>query len=647
MNSVDYTKKLAKEREYFNDTIQKNRDAADRKIADNNERTEGIINKQRDVFIKEKSELEDSYQKNLNQLNEKSLSSLDNDNKRSHEEMLKEREQFTKDSLMKRKDFDQRLKDIKSSYQTAFDSEKDIHEDIQKTSTNRYNESVSEINKNADKNIKQYQQKVSDTGAKLNDDYKRERQQLVRNHEDQLTQTTRDSNKKRIGLENHYRDDLGRSRESQKAEHEDFKRYTDGKVNTIEKKYDSRVKQMSKDYSERSDKLVQTQQRDALKINREHQKNVADINRDHGKQMQLVELQRRRQDNGSGEFAEFVNRQQGAKDQAVNELKIKYLKDKMSDVKQEYQTRAQREQDAFNDSLKSESVDATARLDRKMNQANADKIVSVSKEREKAEAQVATRENQNLIDRQSYEQKLMVERNNANSRLTKLKRDFTASMTQLEEKHKANISEVTKVNNSDKADYLKRLNESHSKDIAEMKREFSKLMDTTIQEYELRLGNYQRDNEYLKMAMDQKVQSIMEQTGKEVESQREIYEDRRAADLTNYQLLLDEKDRNVKSDMISMNNNFQKKIDKLQLESDSKLKLITSDYENKLRELRTNSSKELAQKDSIQQIELERLKSTYRDEKARLVSTYEEQLKSVKNDHVNQMNQMKDFKRLS
>ncbi len=647
MNSVDYTKKLAKEREYFNDTIQKNREAADRKIADSNERAEGVINKQRDVFIKEKSELEDSYQKNLNQLNEKALASLDTDSNRFHEEMLKEREQFTKDSLLKRKDFDQRLKDIKSSYQTAFDSEKDIHEDIQKTSTRRYNESVSEINKNADKNMKQYQKKVSDTGSKLNDDYKRERQALVRGHEDHLTQTTRAANQKKIGMENHYRDDLARSNESQRAELDDFKKYTDGKVDTIQKKYDERVKLMSKDYSQRSDKLVQTQQRDALKVNREHQKVVGDINRDHGKQMQLVELEKRRRNNGSGEFAEFVNRQQGTKDQAVNEQKIKYLKDKLTDVKQEYQTRAQKEQDAFNDSLKLESVDATARLDRKINDANADKIVSVSKEREKAEARVATRENQNLLDRQAYEQKLMVERNSANSRLTKLKRDFTSSMTQLEEKHKVNINEVTKVSNADKADFVKRLNENHSKERAEMKREFSKLMDTTVQEYELRLGNYQRDNEYIKMAMDQKIQAIMEQTGKEVESQREIYEDRRAADLTNYQLLLDEKDRTVKSDMISMNNNFQKKMDKLQLESDSKLKLLTSDYENKLRDLRTSSSKELAHKDSVQQIELERLKSTYRDEKARLVSTYEEQIKSVKNDHVNQMNQMKDFKRLS
>ena len=393
--------------------------------------------------------------------------------------------------------------------------------------------------------------------------------------------------------------------------------------------------------------MVESQQREYKKTNREHQEQVTDVRRDFNKQLRLIELDKRRRNNGSGEFADVMNRQQGLKAEAMNDGRVDQLKEKLVSTQQNYHDQTIHDREKFNDSLRVEKTEATARLDRKLNEANADKIVTIAREREKADGQVANREQQNRLDRQAYEQQIMSERNNASDRLVGLKENFTRSMKQLEEKHRFSMESVNKVNHDDKADFIKTVNESRNKEIYEMKREFSRLMDSTIHDYEQRLANYQRENEFLKMTMDQKVQNILDQTEKQLESQDKFTNDRRSADLKNYQMLLDQKDSQFKNDMTQMNTNYQRKIDQMQIASDTKIKLLTNDYENKLKDIKVTTSKELAQKDTTHQMELDRIKATYSEDKNRLVSTYENRLDSVREDHNNQMDQLKEFKRLS
>lgn len=647
MKGVDYTKALSKEKASYQDTIRKTQEAANKRIAATEERTEGVIKKQRDNFIEDKAELETHYQKNLNSLNDKTANSLENNTDKFHEERAKEREAFTQEAMTKKKDFDQRLNDITSSYKKAFASEKDGHDELTKVSRDKYSKNVDEIRADTEGQLKEYQDKLTGSGASLKDQYNRERQQLVRNHEDHITGVHKEAGKKTAEMRDHLRADLNKSKEVQEADNEQLKKYTGDRMTSLQKKYEDRYQNMAKDYSQRSDNLVATQQNDAKKTNKENQENLMDARRDFNKQLRLMDLEKRRRDNGSGEFADVMNRQQGLKDESINDNRFKVLKDQLAETQRTYQDKAITDQTAFNEDLKTASTDATSRLDRKLNEANADKIVTVSHEREKSIQQVANREHQNRLDKQAYEQKLMVERNNANDRIAKVKETFNKSMTRLEEQHKASLEDVTVVTNKDKADFVKRMEDNRTKEIFELKREFGKVMDATVLDYEQRLATYQRDNEYLKTSMDQKISNITDQTSKQLESQRTLFEDRRSADIKNNQILVDQKEHTLKTDMNRMNLNFQKKIDKMQLDSDSKLKLLTNDYENKLKELRATTSKELAMKDANQQIELDRIKMAYEDEKTRTIQSYEGQISSIKKGHSDQMDSMKDYKRLS
>lgn len=647
MKGVDYSKALSKEREYFQDTIKKNQESADRRISDTNERTDGVVKKQRENFIEDKAELESSYQGNMEKLNEKTRASLESNNDKFHEERLKERESFTKDSLVKRKDFDQRLSDITSSYKKSFASEKDTNHDVQTNNKKKYDKSIGDTRAHSDKQLKTYREEMSGHGADLKDQYNRERQQLVRSHEDHTTAVHKDNSVKRAEMKEHLRTDFQKSKEVQAADFDQQKQYTHDRMATMQKKYEGRSQNMAKDYSQRSDKLVESQQKESVKTNAENQGHLTEVRRDFNKQLRLIDLDKRRRDNGSGEFTEVMDRQQGLRDATTNDNRFQQLKDQSTAKQNLYENKALSDQESFNETLRTENAEGTARLDRKLNEVNADKIMSVSKEREKAEVEVTNRENQNRLDRQAYEQQMMVERNNAKDRLSKLKENFNTSMKQLEEKHQVSVGDVTKVSNKDKKDFVKEVTENRNQEMFAVKREFTRLMDQTVQDYEQRLSNYKRDNESLKMTMDQKIQNITDLTSKQLETQQTLFEDRRSADMKNTQLLADQKEHSWKTAMNQTNTKFQKKIDKMQIEGDTKLKLLTNDYENKLNELSATTSKELAQKDTIKQVEIDRMKMAYEEEKTRLVSGYDNQIEAIKTGHRDQMEAMKDFKRLS
>ena len=603
--------------------------------------------KQRDNFIQDRAELESNYQSNLNNLKEKSLATMEGSNSKFNEQLEKERQTFTEESLKKSHDFEQRLNDIKSSYSKANLSEKDRNEDMTRSLKQKYSKNVDAIKNDTDEKLKNFQDRMTGTGAQIKDQYDRERQQLVRAQEDRLTEAYKDGAHKRAELRENITTEAKKAKKVQEAEMEHQRNYSDDRLSRMQNKYQERFDAIAQDYSQRNNDLVKSEQLNSVKANKEFQEKLTDVRRDYNNNLRSIELEKRRRDNGSGEFAEVVNKQQGLKDQVIHDNKVKHLKNELVEAQRSYQSRAADEHTANMDTLKNQATEASTQLERKLNEANANKIVTVAHERENAQKQIDNRDHQNRLDRTAYEQQLMLERNNAKARLDKMKETFNNSMTALEEKHKSSLEDVTKVSNQDKSDFMKKVQENRTQEIFEMKRAFSQMMESTVQDYEKRIATYQKDNDYLKMTMNQKVANIIDQTEKQLASQRTLFEDRRSADQKDHQLMMDQRENLHKKKFSDMNIGYQKKIDKMQIESDTKLKLITNDYESKLKELKATTSKELAQKDTAQQAELNRLKEAYEAEKTRVVEAYENQIASIKQGHKDQMEQMQNYKRLS
>jgi hypothetical protein len=93
--------------------------------------------------------------------------------------------------------------------------------------------------------------------------------------------------------------------------------------------------------------------------------------------------------------------------------------------------------------------------------------------------------------------------------------------------------------------------------------------------------------------------------------------------------------------------NYQKKIDKMQFENDTEMKLMSTDYDNRFTAIKEFSRKELETKDNLTRLEINRLKEANENELNRVVNMYESQIESIKNAHKEQINNITDNKRIS
>src|SRR5690606_30838670 len=123
------------------------------------------------------------------------------------------------------------------------------------------------------------------------------------------------------------------------------------------------------------------------------------LRREFNKQLRSVDNDRRRRDSDSEEFKEVVNKQHGLSERAQLEAKIRNLSAKTAQEKNNYQARANEEQDNYRENMKAQSAEFAAGIDRKANEVNAEKLITITHEREKADAKVAAREKQNLTER--------------------------------------------------------------------------------------------------------------------------------------------------------------------------------------------------------------------------------------------------------
>ncbi|HXH74336.1 MAG TPA: hypothetical protein VNJ08_05185 [Bacteriovoracaceae bacterium] len=647
MKGVDYTKQLSKERENYQASIKKNKDAAEKRVADNNERNENIQKKQLDTFTEDKTKMEKSYQKHLGNVSQKTHEAFESNQDDYSKKLGSERDSFAKESEGKRRDFDQRLSDIKNSYRKSFGSERELHQDLSDNQKKSYDQNISDNRKDSTAKIQDYQEKVTTTGEMLKQQFIDEKAQLVRAQEDTIKDTIKDASKSRAELKDRIAAEMKRTGDQNVTDARLAKEYADNNLSLTRTKNQTRVAGLAHDFGQQTANQATAQKHEIGKLNHENTNQLQDAKRAFEGDLRDIEAEKKRSENGSGEFAQVMNAQKGLNEKVNFENKLRNLQNKYVDAQKTYQERSEVEQNNFNDTLKSENMEGAARMERKSNEINANKLNTIAHAKAKNDKLLDNMTHMTKQERIAYEQQLMVEKNTSKNRLDNFKASFNKTMNAMEEKNKAVLNDVTKTANEDKSEFVKKMTDNRTQELFEMKREFGKMMDSTIEDYERRILNYQRDNEHLKMTMDQKVGTIADQSQKSMSAEIKNSNSRRNADQKAQALMNDQNNYKFRTEMNLVSTNFQKKIDKLQTDSDSKLKLLTNDYENKLKELRVSTAMDLNNKDLDNSVEKERMKQDFEAEKVRIVSGYENKITEMKKGHQNQMDQLKDFKRLS
>lgn len=646
MNGVDYNKQINKDREYMRDALEKNRKATNKELEIQEKRHETILDKRTKNHTEDKAELQSKYSKNTDEMREKTKDAIDYKSKMFNDALDKQREQFETTSQNKSKDFDQRLSDIKNSYQKSFKDNKENNELMAENKHKVYKRNIQDMSQSTDKKIQEYHEKVTGSGNSLKEDYMKEQQQQLRAHEDQIRNIYKSESAQKTDIKDRLQDNLKKTKDVHAAEMEHTEQHNRNRIKQVREHSDQKVQSMVDDFSIRNENMVDAQKVENTRNNQLVAMQFQNAQRDYSKQLRSVELEHKlRQDGGPASAAS--EKQSGFDANSVSENRLKALRGELNKVSNTYSERWAKDQDVFKEQLRTESFEASGRMATREKQLKGEKLVTMANERERAHKSVTSLENQNLVEKETNSRLMATEKSAARERVDKLKESFNTSLKTLEEKHRGNLESVASMNKTEKAEHIKRMTDERNNTIFEMKNDFAKVMDSTVSEYEARLANYKKDNEQIRSHLEDKIHSLKFESDSKIEAHLKTFEERRIADQKSNRLLIEQKENALKSQITQLNMTNQRKIDQMSTLSDRKLKTVTQDYESKLKILAASKATELNTKDLSHAAEIEKLKTSHADEKMRISSQYESKIASIRNGYEDQLEQINQYKKLS
>lgn len=647
MKGVDYTKALSVERDNMQNTIQKDRAYTDKRIKDEQSLHAAAQKKQRDVYERDRARLEESHQNSLNEIRENTTIRNEADKERYHDAIEAERSRFQSDRNKLSKDFDTRFRNIQESYQRNQESQAKQHATLQANDAQRYSKNVADIVRDKDQNVKKFQDRMIGAGANLRAEHGREKAAMARQNESRVETLYKDEADKRFQIKEQLQGDLTRVRETQQKELEQLQEYNRDKINNLSSNYNNSAARIARDYSGKNEEFVKKEAAENLQRTKEHGNEMNELRQSFDKDLRNATIQARRRDNGSGEFAEVAKRQQGKDETQILKDRVEHLQDSITEQSKAYSDRRARDADQNSEMFLKQSVEAANRIEKQGRELTADKIVTMTKEREKSTKLHSQQEATMLADRTRLEGQILVGKNDASKKINELKHNFNESLRRLEENNQKYVQDTKKLSDTEKREFIIKTEKARNEEITELRRNFNLLMDGTVGNYEERLDERTEENRRLKQALDQRVAFERDEAENRIQQQTELYMNKREADVKAAQESFDRREADYKRQMRELSTSYQRKMDQQQYNSEIKLKHVSREYEDKLKTQAQAHAKELGEKMARSEFEIKRLNLLRDTEKAQITTQYENELTQAKQAHQELLDRMDDYKRMS
>lgn len=646
MNGVDYTKNLSRERSTMQKTIEKDREVTQKRLADEEARHIAAQKKQAAVYDRDRTKLEKAYQERLDQNNDRTVKTLDEQKGKFHEMSEVERDKFHRDRASISRDFDNRFRSIQDSYSRSSDSERDLNAHLRENEKQNFKKNIDKHATDKNEQLKTFQSRMEGAGADLRDQNAEEKAKLTRLHETRLEGIYKDEASKRSNMKDNLQTDLKRLRDSHDAEREQSQEYTKDKVRVMADNFSSSSSKIANDYAKKNQTFTEAAAKENKQQTREHQYEISEVRRDFDRDLRGIEIEKRRRDNGSGEYADIVKRQKGISDEKSYQEKISGLRSAVVDQQRLYAEHRDRDAEKTIEMFHSESADAANNLEKTKQQLTADKIVAVSKEREKSNKIHQGQQASQIAERQGYEHQLVVERDSSSTKLEKLKANFNESMRRLEEGNQKFMTDIKKSTDAEKSKSITDGNQQRNNEIQDLRKSFNNLMMGTVDGYEQKLKRAESENVKLRDQLDQKVSLVMKEADQKIsEHVRMANDDKRAQEKAN-QASMARRESDQKGQIRELTASYSQKMEKLSYDSEMRLKNTVNTYEGKLKEMHAAHTKSSSEKEIQHSTALANLRTNMDNEKAQLIAQYENQLNQLKMSSKDQMDKLNDYKRM-
>lgn len=645
MNGVDYTKKLHQDREYYQNTLEKDREQSDKKIQDAEERHAKIQKQTREKYYQDKADLEKNHAMALDDKYDSTKTALEEKNKKYSQKLNSERENFIKSQAAKSKEYDQKLSDLNDSYQKAVKSERKAHEDIMSNVEKRTNHQVKSLRSSNDEKLSDLQKKSNEAREQMTQTQADERRLLNKTHQDKMENTIKEEFAKKQQIKSDLQNASNKMKQSLEEDNQRIKDQTKDQITGIRKESETRNQSVAKTYEEKNQKLQENIAKEMKSSNLKQQEEIAALAKNHRREIYEKERDHKRRGFGTEEGG-ASQRQQGLATQEGQDHKFKLLSQRVKDIKNDYSTKYDSDQLKMADTLQQEKEIYSANLEKKERVLGEEKIAVMADEREKTYKQIQEREASQIAQKNGYESQLVLEKSNARDAIQRMNTNFNKNMNQINEKNAKYVEDLKAQAGKDKGDFMRKVEAQRSQEIQELRQNFDKHLSDTSLSYEEKIAYLTSENKRVKEMMEQRLALISNEAERQIQLQQQVYEEKRQADINAERSSQQQKENDLRAQLTQMNTLNQKKINTIQNNSESQLKELTNSYESKIKLMSVAQQKSLFEKDQAFAEEMKRMKSALENDKARLVAQYQNQIETMRSSQEEKLKQLTEYKNL-
>jgi hypothetical protein len=647
MNGVDYTRKLDRERELFRKTIKDNNRGNKEHLEAMKASFDHKTESQQTAHSKQKMHLEKNFNDRDDKLDSAQREGLMSKNEAYEKAIFKNEDDFHEERRLNSKDFNSRFTELKTNFKRNQDQESVNNSIIQNSLKENYNKRVGELRKNADNNLKAYQQNAIGDNKDVNEKMQSEKKQLIANHEKDINILQKQEIEKRNMLKDRVLKDVTKIREIQQEENYANRARAKDNFKQLTGATDDKVRLLQNHMNEESNRLSDAQQKEIKKQNQGFSDRFTQQEKRYNRSLREAEIKHRSQGLGAGSInAEIAEKQDVIEKEAIDRRIGSILNERVN-LQEENERRQSKATEVFQDNYRDIKLDNAENVEKLKRSMTADNTNERIKERNLRYDQ----EHDHAISLQ-YNNKVNESKvNNLNQQsktaINNLKENYARSMKKAVTASQENFSIARSEMNAEKRTLQKRLHDENSSNAAFLREQSEDKIEKVTTGLEQKVNALENKNRQIQQNFENKIKDIVQKTEDEIQRQQRAFKATADNEIKLEKEAGKTREKQLSDGMRLAQKNFDRKLNEQTLQNSAKLNDTTFNYEKKLKDQQSKYQGIIDTNRKFFEREKARLTIASDTERERLISQYESRIDKLQEVNRQKISQMENYSKMS
>jgi hypothetical protein len=647
MNGVDYTRKLDRERELFRKTIKDNNRGNKEHLEAMKASFDHKTESQQTAHSKQKMQLEKNFNDRYDKLDSAQREGLMSKNEAYEKAIFKNEDDFHEERRLNSKDFNSRFTELKTNFKRNQDQESVNNSIIQNSLKENYNKRVGELRKNADNNLKAYQQNAIGDNKDVNEKMQSEKKQLIANHEKDINILQKQEIEKRNMLKDRVLKDVTKIREIQQEENYANRARAKDNFKQLTGATDDKVRLLQNHMNEESNRLSDAQQKEIKKQNQGFSDRFTQQEKRYNRSLREAEIKHRSQGLGAGSInAEIAEKQDVIEKEAIDRRIGSILNERVN-LQEENERRQSKATEVFQDNYRDIKLDNAENVEKLKRSMTADNTNERIKERNLRYDQ----EHDHAISLQ-YNNKVNESKvNNLNQQsktaINNLKENYARSMKKAVTASQENFSIARSEMNAEKRTLQKRLHDENSSNAAFLREQSEDKIEKVTTGLEQKVNALENKNRQIQQNFENKIKDIVQKTEDEIQRQQRAFKATADNEIKLEKEAGKTREKQLSDGMRLAQKNFDRKLNEQTLQNSAKLNDTTFNYEKKLKDQQSKYQGIIDTNRKFFEREKARLTIASDTERERLISQYESRIDKLQEVNRQKISQMENYSKMS